>query len=74
MKIGKNLKMIRENHRYTQFFLAFKLGVSQSTYSKIETDNQSLTLEMLEKISQVYQVPLTTLLYYNSSSAEQKAC
>ena len=37
------------------------MGMSQSTYSKIENGNQKLTFEVIEKIADVLNIPINHL-------------
>jgi len=41
---------------YSQEEVAAKLHITQSTYSRIETDEHKLTVEMLKKIANVLEV------------------
>jgi transcriptional regulator with XRE-family HTH domain len=65
MIAAKHLKDLRLKNNYTQEHLATKLGISQKTYSNLESGTGKITLEHLLKIAAVYAmpvVPLTALL------------
>ncbi|WP_431198600.1 helix-turn-helix domain-containing protein [Mucilaginibacter sp. P25] len=47
---------------YTQFYVAYKLNVSQNTFSKIELGNVKLTLARLIDIAKVLEVDLHDFL------------
>jgi transcriptional regulator with XRE-family HTH domain len=52
IKIGKNIRKIRELKGLTQEELADKLNISQNAYSKLERDETEMTLTKLMKIAQ----------------------
>jgi transcriptional regulator with XRE-family HTH domain len=65
MIAAKHLKDLRLKNNYTQEHLATKQGISQKTYSNLESGTAKITLEHLLKIAAVYKmpvVPLTALL------------
>lgn len=57
-----NLKVLREVNNYTQEYVATKIGVDQSTYSKLERNPKSLKADQAEKLAQLYDVTLTDIL------------
>jgi transcriptional regulator with XRE-family HTH domain len=60
--IGERIKRIRENKNYTQEHLAGKLGISQNTYSKLETGGTKLTTDRLQEIADILEVPIEEIL------------
>jgi transcriptional regulator with XRE-family HTH domain len=54
--IGTKIKFLREDRKITQDFIANKLGISQTAYSKIENNQTQLTIERLKEISQILEV------------------
>ena len=56
------LRELREQKNYTQEYLAEKLGISQNTYSRLETGQTKVSIEKLKEIAQVLEVPLWELL------------
>ena len=62
MKIGQKIKMLREVKNYTQEYMADKIGLAQSNYSKIERDETDITLTRLQKISEVLGVNTDDLI------------
>lgn len=62
MKMGENIRRIREERGFTQANIASYLGVDQSLISKIETDERSLTSDMLKKLSDLLGVDSNVLL------------
>jgi transcriptional regulator with XRE-family HTH domain len=61
-KIGERIKRLRESKNYTQDYLASKIGMSQNAYSKMETGGSKITVERLEKIAEVLDIPIDELL------------
>lgn len=56
-----NLRRIRKEKKITQKQLAEKIGVQPSAISKYETGKVSPTIEQLEKIAEVLEVPVMSL-------------
>ena len=60
--IAKNLVALRKKHGLTQNELAKKLDYSDNTISRWENAELSPSIETLQKISEVYNIPLYSLL------------
>ena len=67
MKIGENIKKLRELKNYTQLYLADELGISLSGYGKIERDQTEITMARLLKIAAILEVDLFTLIHFNGN-------
>jgi y4mF family transcriptional regulator len=50
MTIGEQLKSIRKNYALTQEQLAFQSGVSFTFINRVENGNNSIRLEILNKV------------------------
>lgn len=61
-KILERIKKIRNLRGLKQEYMTLQIGVTQSSYSKIENGNQKLTLEVLEKIANVLNIPANYLI------------
>lgn len=59
---SKRLKELREEHRYSQYDIAEKLGVSQSYYAKFELNKGEPNLEIFLKIADLFNVSADYLL------------
>lgn len=59
---SKRLKELREQHRYSQYDMAEKLGLSQSYYAKFELNKGEPNLETLIKIADLFEVSTDYLL------------
>lgn len=57
-----HLKVLREVNNYTQEYVASKIGVDQSTYSKIERNPKNLRAEHVEKLAELYDVGVADIL------------
>lgn len=62
MNIGKNIVNLRKKNKMTQQDLADSLGISRSAICRIES-KPSIDVDLLEKISKVFKVPLINLIY-----------
>ena len=62
MNIGTNIKNIRELKNFSQEYVANEIEVSQSTYSRIENGTAPIKIDILQRIAEVLEVDLSTLL------------
>ena len=51
MKVGSRIKSLRIEKNFSTDFMAEKLGISEQTYRKYESDKNSPDLNLLEKIA-----------------------
>ncbi len=65
MKIGTNVKKIRELKNISRQFLADNVGISLKTYSNIENNLTSPDIDTLEKIAETVNVSLYKLLNFD---------
>lgn len=68
MSVVSKIKRYREARNFTQNYMAEQLDISQNTYSKIESGTIKLTVDRLEQISELLNVPIEEIL---SSSDDQ---
>lgn len=61
MLTREKIKLLRHSRNWSQEYIAEKLGMSPNGYGAIERGDSSITLEKLEKIAQLLEVPLTEL-------------
>ncbi len=78
MLLGQVLKHIRVFNSYTQLEMAKNLGISRSYISEIESNNKTPTIEILQKYSDVFNIPLSTIMlfaeeYKNKKGLRKKA-
>ena len=60
--LGENLKTLRKQKGYSQETLAEQLNVVRQTVSKWEKGYSVPDAEMLERIANIFEVPVTVLL------------
>ena len=60
-EISVRIKKIRNLRGVKQEYIALQMGMSQSTYSKIENGNQKLTFEVIGKIANTLNVSINQL-------------
>ncbi len=58
----KRIRELREDHDLTQVYMAHYLNVNQRTYSRYETGERSVPLELLCRIADYYKVSVDYLL------------
>ncbi len=65
LTLGNKIKKVRELKGLKQEYMAEVLGISQPSYSKIETDEVSVSPERLEQIAKVLQVSVQDILAFD---------
>lgn len=63
--LNKALKILRQFEGITQTELAKELNVSVSHISEIETGKNTITLEMLNKYADYFDVPISHLMLFS---------
>ncbi|TDX01215.1 helix-turn-helix protein [Dinghuibacter silviterrae] len=58
----ESIHSLRRNREYSQDFMAYKLGISQNAFSKLESGKTPLTMERFFKIAELLQVSPVELL------------
>ena len=61
MLIREKIKLLRQSRKWSQEYLAEKLGMSANGYGEIERGNSRMTFEKIEELSQLFEVPLGEL-------------
>lgn len=61
-----SIKSIRELKNYTQEYMAEAMGITQAGYSKIEKGKTGLSLTKLEKIAQILNVSIESILTFDT--------
>ena len=62
IETGIRIKRIREYRNYTQQHMADNLELSQNAYCKIESGTTKLTIDRLESIASILDVPVEVIL------------
>jgi len=66
MKIHEILKNIRKQKGMSQEQVAEHLGVDTTNYGRIERGQSSITIDRLEVLAKLYNVPITEILNINN--------
>ena len=66
MKIGDNIKNLRELKNYTQTHMADRLGMTTSGYSKIEKNKTDITMSKIAAIADVLETDIATILNFDA--------
>ena len=65
IKVGNNIKKLRELKNYTQEYMATALNLSQNGYSKLERDETEMSLNKLESIAKVLEIDWRAILDFD---------
>jgi len=60
-KVVSNVKRLREQKEYSQEYMGIKLGISQPSYSRIESGEAVLSLDQLQKIADILETDISAL-------------
>lgn len=70
--VGKRIRSLRQNKRYTVIELAEMVGISTKYWYQIECGNVCFSTEILYKIARTLEVTTDFLLSENQEGAESK--
>lgn len=65
--LNEALRLIRAYHNLSQTQLCADLGVSNSYLSEIESGKKTPTLEFLNKFSERFGIPLSSLIFFSEN-------
>ncbi|MCR6641679.1 MAG: helix-turn-helix domain-containing protein [Sporocytophaga sp.] len=65
LTLGNKIKKVREIKGFKQEYMAEILGISQPSYSKIETDEAGVSQERLEQIAKALEVSVADILAFD---------
>ena len=65
------IRLIREEKRLTQLYMAKKLKISQQAYSIMENNPENITLKRLKEIADLLDVEISTLLGIDNGYLQQ---
>ncbi|MCP5324876.1 MAG: helix-turn-helix transcriptional regulator [Oceanospirillaceae bacterium] len=69
--ISKVLKLIRQFHSMTQLELAEELQISKSYLSEIESGKKTISLSLLEKYSNIFDIPASSLVFLSETLSKE---
>ena len=64
--IVEKIKNLREMKNFTQEFMAEKLGITQTAYSKLECGSTKISYSKIEEISKIFDIQVEELLAFDS--------
>jgi transcriptional regulator with XRE-family HTH domain len=67
MKIGDNLRKLRENNGLTQQQMADLIHTHRSGYSKIENNQQEISIEALIQLSKQFKMTVDEIISFDNS-------
>lgn len=65
--IGEKIKKFRESKNLSQEFVADYLGISQTAYSKIESNQTKLTADRISSLASLFDVPMYEFFHQGDS-------
>jgi len=71
--LNEALKQIRLFHQIKQVDLAEDLKISKSYLSEIESGRKSISMDILQKYSEIFSVPVSSLLLFSENMDAAKA-
>lgn len=71
MKIGQNIKRLREAREVKQQEIADLIGMHRSNYSKIESGQREVSVAALDKIASFFGITLDELVHMGSDVPEE---
>jgi len=63
--LNEALRLIRVFHDINQSVLAERLQISKSYLSEIESGKKSPSLDILEKYSEIFEIPVSSILLFS---------
>lgn len=70
--LNRALRLLRTYHQLTQVELAKRLGISNSYLSELESGDKSPGLELLDKYSEFFKMPVSSILLFSESMSETR--
>lgn len=65
------MRGLREDHDYTQKYVAYKIGIDQRTYSVYETGKRSMPVRRLYMLCELYGVSMDYMVGRSSKKNEE---
>jgi transcriptional regulator with XRE-family HTH domain len=65
--INRAIKVIRQFHNIKQIDLADELGISKSYLSELESGRKPVSIEILNKYSERFEIPVSSLLFFSEN-------
>jgi len=65
MLVREKIKLLRQSRKWSQEYLAEKLGMSANGYGAIERGDSRITVDKLDELSRLFEVPFNELWTMN---------
>lgn len=65
--LNRALRLLRTYHQFNQVELAGRLEISNSYLSEIEKGDKTPSLELLEKYSTLFKMPVSSIMLFSES-------
>lgn len=65
--LGDNIRKLRNSRGWTQAYLADRLGNTSSFVTMIEAGKKGMSLDAIERLSQIFEIPVASLFLTNDS-------
>ncbi|OIQ69899.1 antitoxin HipB [mine drainage metagenome] len=65
--LNRALRLLRTYHQFTQVELAKRLGISNSYLSELEKGDKTPGLDLLEKYSELFKMPVSSILLFSEN-------
>lgn len=62
------IRKLREQKGYSQEEMAYKLGITQSSYARFESGNKKIDFALLEKIASLFETDISELTSVNKNN------
>lgn len=71
--LNEALRLVRAYHDLSQTQLSYDLQISNSFLSEIESGKKAPSIELLNKYSQKFDIPVSSLLFFSENLDKSKA-
>ena len=68
--LNRALKLVRVYHNLTQVEAAHRIGLSKSYISEIESGQKKVSIEVLDKYSSAFKIPVSSLMLFAEHSKD----
>ncbi|MEN5115010.1 MULTISPECIES: helix-turn-helix domain-containing protein [Brevundimonas] len=71
--LNDTLGIVRSFHNLSKVEVAAKVGLSRSYISELESGQKKVTLEVLQKYSDAFAIPMSSLLFFDEHKKDNSA-